>query len=60
MTGLSADFFLGGRVLFIWPSDFPIGSDSKESACSAGDASLTLGPEDPLGKGMSTHSVFLP
>ena len=32
--------------------DFPDGSESKESACDAGD----LGWEEPLGKGMATHS----
>ena len=34
--------------------DFPSGSDSKESACNAGDPGLipTLGREDPLAKGM--------
>ena len=26
----------------------PDGSDSKESACSAGDPVQSLGPEDPL------------
>ena len=31
------------------------GSDRKESACNARD----LGWEDPLEKGMTTHSVFL-
>ena len=34
---------------------FPGGSDSKESACNAGD----LGWEDPLEKGMATHSNIL-
>ena len=34
---------------------FPGGSDSKESACSAGD----LGWEDPLEEGMATHSSVL-
>ena len=34
---------------------FPGGSDSKESACNAGD----LGLEDPLEKGMATHSSIL-
>ena len=33
----------------------PGGSDSKESACNAGDPGLTLGQEDPLEKGMATH-----
>ena len=32
---------------------FPDGSDGKESACSAGDQ------EDPLEKGMATHSSIL-
>ena len=35
--------------------DFPGGSDNKESACNAGD----LGQEDPLEKGMTTHSGIL-
>ena len=34
----------------------PGGSDGKESACSAGDPSLTPGSGDPLEKGMATHS----
>ena len=32
------------------------GSDSKESACSAGDLDLIPGSEDPLEKGMAVHS----
>ena len=35
---------------------FPGGSDAKESACSAGDQGSILGQEDPLEKGMATHS----
>ena len=35
---------------------FPGGSDSKESACSAGDPGLVPGQEDPLDKEMATHS----
>ena len=34
---------------------FPGGSDGRESACSAGDP----GWEDPLEKGMATHSSIL-
>ena len=34
---------------------FPRGSDHKESACKVGD----LGWEDPLEKGMATHSSIL-
>ena len=33
-------------------------SDGKESACNAGDLGLILGQEDPLEKGMATHSSF--
>ena len=35
------------------------GSDSKESACNAGDPVQSLGQEDPLKKGMATHSSLL-
>jgi len=35
------------------------GSDGKESACNAGDPSSSLGQEDPLEKGMATHSSIL-
>jgi len=38
---------------------FPGGSDGKESTCSAGDLGLILGWEDPLEKGMATHSSIL-
>ena len=34
-------------------------SDSKESVCNAGDPSLIPGLEDPLEKGMATHSSIL-
>ena len=34
---------------------FPCGSDGKESACNVGDVGL----EDPLEKGMATHSSTL-
>ena len=34
-------------------------SDDKESACSARGQGSTLGEEDPLKKGMSTHSSIL-
>ena len=37
----------------------PGGSVAKESACSAGDLGSTLGQEDPLEKGMETHSSIL-
>ena len=38
---------------------FRDGSDSKESACSAGDLRLISGWEDPLEKEMATHSSIL-
>ena len=31
----------------------------KESACSAGDMGSVPGWEDPLGEGMTTHSIIL-
>ena len=40
-------------------SGFPGGSDSKESDCKAGDPVLILGWEEPLEKGMATHSSIL-
>ena len=45
------------RTSYIW--GFPVGSDSKESACNAGDPVQSLGREDPLEKGMATHSSIL-
>ena len=39
---------------------FPGGSDSKESASSAGDLSWIPALEDPLEEGMATPPVFLP
>ena len=38
---------------------FPGGSDCEESACNAGDAGLIPGQEDPLERGMATHSSIL-
>ena len=38
---------------------FPSGSNSKESACNAEDLVQSLGGEDPLEKGMATHSNIL-
>ena len=35
------------------------GSDGKESAGNAGDVVPSLGQEEPLGKGMTTHSSIL-
>ena len=38
---------------------FPGGSEGKESACNAGDLVRSLGQEDPVEKGMATHSSIL-
>ena len=38
---------------------FPGGSDGKESACNVGDPGSIPGSEDPLEKGMATHSRIL-
>ena len=38
---------------------FPGGSDSKESARNAEDSVRSLRQEDPLEKGMATHSSIL-
>ena len=39
--------------------DFPHSSVGKESTCNAGDLGLIPGSEDPLKKGMATHSSIL-
>ena len=39
--------------------DFAGGTDGKESAHNAGDQVQSLGQEDPLEKGMATHSTIL-
>ena len=38
---------------------FPVGADSKESACEAGGWGSILGQEEPLEKGMAIHSNIL-
>ena len=35
------------------------GSDGKETACNAGDPVRSLGQDNPLEKGMATHSSIL-
>ena len=39
---------------------YPGSSDSKESACNAGDLGLILGSENPLKKGIVITPGFLP
>ena len=38
---------------------FPGSSDGEESTCNARDQIRSLGQEDPLEKGMATHSTLL-
>ena len=38
---------------------FPCGSDGRESVCNAGDPGSIPGSEDPLEKGIATHSSIL-
>ena len=52
-SGLKPYHFISVLVLF------PGGYDGKEFACDAGDPGLILGQEDPLEKGMATHSSIL-
>ena len=40
-------------------NDFPGGSVRKESACNAGDWGPIPGSDEPLEKGMATHSSIL-
>ena len=46
-------------LFFSNKNHFPGGSASKASACNAGDPGQSLGWEDPLKKGKSTHSSIL-
>ena len=48
------DFFISDMNL-----GFPGGSDSIESACNAEGPGFIPGGEDPLEKGMATHSSIL-
>ena len=38
---------------------FPGGSDGKESICNVGDLGSTHGQEDPMEKGIATHSTSI-
>ena len=51
-------YFASLSVLSVKVS-LPGGSDSKESVYSAGDPDSIPGWEDPLEKGMATHSSIL-
>ena len=50
----------GLQLMEITRSKIPGGSDGKEPACNVGGGSgRPLGQEDPLEKGMATHSSIL-
>ena len=50
---------VGHLAYFCTFMGFLSGSESKESACNAGDQVLCLGRKDSLEKGMATHSSIL-
>ena len=54
-------FVTNNTEMYPWKTgrSFPGGSDGKESACNAGELGSVLGWEDPLEKGMVTHSSVL-
>ena len=47
------------KNMHMYNQGFPGGSDSKESACDAGDLVSSLGWEDSLEEKMATHSSIL-
>ena len=51
--------FLKFSFLLWFIIGLPSGSDGKESACNTGDPGSIPGWEDPLGKGIATHSSTL-
>ena len=48
-----------GQNINVQEINFSAGSDGKESICNAGDWIPSLGWEEPLEKGMVTHSSIL-
>ena len=59
MTGEGLFSETPGGAMSRRATSFPGGSEAKDSACSAGDPGLITGCEDPLEKGMVTHSSIL-
>ena len=50
----------GKGMMLMMPMGFPGGSDGKESVCNSGWGGVrSLGQEDPLEKGVATHSSIL-
>ena len=54
-----ADQFFGELKIIIFGLSFPGGSDSKGSACNGETQVLSLSQEDPMEKGLGTHSDIL-
>ena len=59
LSPLCLSFFTYTMGIIIGGLDFSGGSNDKESACKAGDLVWSLGQEDPLEMGMTTHSSIL-
>ena len=53
---LLSDFQLSLSVIQL---GFPGGSDGKESICNVGDLGSIPSQEDPIEKGMATHSTSI-
>ena len=47
------------KACLVWSPGLPWWLSGQESTCQAGDQVQSLGWEDPLGKGMTTHSSIL-
>ena len=54
-----SELYLWEEYIWLLPTDFPGGSDSKASAYNRETQVRSLGQEDPLEKGMATHSSIL-
>ena len=59
MSNFKTLYSYSNQGFMILVEGFPGDSDGKESACNAGDPVWSLGWEDPLEKGTSTHSRIL-
>ena len=59
VKGWEKKFHFSNRTFLLETQVFPGGSDGKESACNAGDGAQSLDREEPLEKGMATHSTVL-
>ena len=57
--GISSNGGASSEAKIRTKSDFLGGSDGKESACKRGDCGFNLCGDEPLEKGMATHSSIL-